>query len=66
MLVEDTLTIVVQVNGRLRATINVPAEISQEELKKIVFSNEKVKPWIQDKPIRNCIIVPGKIVNIVL
>jgi len=66
MLVEDTSTIIIQVNGKLRSKIDVPAEISQDELKRIVLADEKLKSWIQDKPIRNFIIVPKKLVNIVL
>lgn len=66
MLVEDSLTIIIQVNGKLRSKIDIPAEISQDELKTLVLADEKVKSWIQDKPIRNFIIVPKKLVNIVL
>lgn len=66
MLVEDSLTIIIQVNGKLRSKVDVPAEISQDELKTLVLADEKVKSWIQDKPIRNFIIVPKKLVNIVL
>ncbi|MFA4888038.1 MAG: leucine--tRNA ligase [Candidatus Omnitrophota bacterium] len=64
-LVEETITIVVQVNGRVRFKIDIPADTSQEKLKELVLADAKLKPWLQDKPIRNCILVPGKLVNIV-
>jgi leucyl-tRNA synthetase len=66
LLIEDTVTIVVQVNGRVRSKIEVPAGISEEELKKQVLSDEKLKPWITEKPVKSFIIVPKKLVNIVV
>jgi leucyl-tRNA synthetase len=64
--VDETVTIVVQVNGKVRAKIDVPADISPEKLKETVLADEKVKSWLQDKPLRNCIIVPQKLVNLVI
>jgi leucyl-tRNA synthetase len=66
MLIEDTVTVVVQVNGKVRSKIDVPSEITEDQLKQLVLSDDKLKPWIQDKPIRNCIIVPKKLVNLVI
>jgi len=66
MLVEETITIVIQVNGKLRSKIDVPADISEDKLKNLVLADEKVKPWIQNKPIKSLIIVPKKLVNIVV
>jgi leucyl-tRNA synthetase len=66
MLVEDTVTIVVQVNGKVRLKIDVSADISEDKLKGIVLCDEKLKPWIQGKPIKNFVIVPKKLVNIVI
>jgi leucyl-tRNA synthetase len=66
MLVEETLTYVIQVNGKLRAKIDVPADIPVDKLKELVLSDEKVAPWIKDKPVKNFIIVPQKLVNIVV
>jgi leucyl-tRNA synthetase len=66
MLVEEKVTIVVQVNGKVRAKIEVPAEISEDKLKALVLSNEKIKAWLQNKPPKNLIIVPRKLVNIVV
>ncbi len=66
MLVEDVVTIVVQVNGKLRTKLDVPADIAQDKLKDLVLSDEKLLPWIGGKPIRNFVVVPKKLVNIVV
>jgi len=66
LLKEDVLTMVIQVNGKLRSKIEVPVDINEEKLRELVLSDEKLKPWIQGKPVRNFIIVPGKLVNIVI
>jgi len=66
LLIESTLSIVIQVNGKVRSKIDVPADISEDKLKNLVLSDEKLKPWIQDKPIKNFILVPKKLVNLVV
>ena len=65
MLIEETATIIIQVNGKLRAKIEAPADISEDKLKELILADEKIKPWIQNKPIKNIIVVPKKLVNIV-
>jgi len=65
ILVEETVTIVIQVNGKVRSKIDVPSDTSDDKLKELVLADSKLKPWIQDKPVKNFIIVPGKLVNIV-
>jgi leucyl-tRNA synthetase len=65
-LVEETVSIAIQVNGKLRSKIEVPADISDDKLKEFVLSDAKLKPWIQGKPLKNCIIVPKKLVNLVI
>jgi len=66
LLVENTLEIPVQVNGKLRDIIKVPADISQAELEAKAKSAEKVKPFIEGKAIKKVIVVPRKLVNIVV
>ena len=63
---EDEITLVVQVNGKLRDRPTVPASITEEEAKKMARGSEKVQPFIQGKTIVNVIYVPGKLVNIVV
>jgi leucyl-tRNA synthetase len=65
-LIKDTLEIPVQVNGKLRDVITVPADATQADLEAAAKSAEKVKPFIDGKTIKKTIIVPGKLVNIVL
>ena len=66
MLIEDTVTIVIQVNGKVRSKMDIPADLSEDKLKTFVLSDEKLKTWLEGKPVRNFIIVPKKLVNIVL
>jgi leucyl-tRNA synthetase len=66
LLAEDTLEIPVQVNGKLRDVIKVPADVSQADLEAAAKNSEKVKPFITGKIIRKVIVVPKKLVNIVM
>lgn len=62
---EDSVTIAIQVNGKLRDTIEVPAETGQSELQALALESEKVAQHVEGKSVRKVIVVPGKIVNIV-
>ncbi len=64
-LVEDTITIVVQVNGKVRGDIEVPADIDPEELKQRAQALSNVERHVKGKNIRKIIVVPKKLVNIV-
>ncbi|ASL27804.1 leucine--tRNA ligase [Azotobacter chroococcum] len=64
-LVQDTLTLVVQVNGKLRGEIQVPAAASREEVEAAARANENVLRFTEGLAIRKVIVVPGKLVNIV-
>jgi leucyl-tRNA synthetase len=66
MLVETTITMVIQVNGKVRSKVDVAADIKEDRLKELVLADEKLTPWIQGKPVRNFIVVPQKLVNIVV
>jgi leucyl-tRNA synthetase len=66
LLIEETVTVVVQINGKVRSKIDVPAEISEDKLKELVLADSKLTLWIQNKPLKNFIIVPKKLVNIVI
>ncbi len=65
LLVEDTLEIPVQVNGKLRDVIRVPADASQSDLEAAAKASAKVKPFLEGKTIRKVIVLPKKLVNIV-
>jgi leucyl-tRNA synthetase len=62
----DTVEIVVQVNGKLRARIQTPVNASKEALQKAALEDENVRRFVADKDIRNVIVVPGKLVNVVV
>ncbi|OQM45533.1 leucine--tRNA ligase [Anoxybacillus sp. UARK-01] len=64
-LVEDEIEIVVQVNGKVRAKLHVPADASKEQMEQIALEDAKVKEQLDGKTIRKVIAVPGKLVNIV-
>lgn len=65
-LVQDEVTIVLQVNGKLRDRIKVPAELSAEGLEQLVRDLPKLQEWTQGKTIVKVITVPGKLVNVVV
>lgn len=64
LLVETTITVVVQVNGKVRDRLDVPVDITKEDLEKLALANGKVKESIAGKQIKKVIVVPGKLVNI--
>lgn len=63
---DDTMKIVIQVNGKLRDEIEVGAEMSEEEIKDLVLAREKVIGKVADAEIKKFIYVVGKLVNIVI
>jgi leucyl-tRNA synthetase len=64
-LVRDTVTLAVQVNGKLRATIEVAANVSKEEAEAMARAQPQVQAHLEGLAVRKVIVVPGKIVNIV-
>ena len=66
LLVESVMEIPVQVNGKLRDVIKVPADISQADLETTAKNAEKVKPFIDGKTIKKVIVVPKKLVNLIV
>ncbi|MCX7515390.1 leucine--tRNA ligase [Frateuria sp. STR12] len=64
-LVRDSVTLAVQVNGKLRATIEVPAQASREEAEAMARAHHNVVAFLEGQTVRKVIVVPGKIVNIV-
>ncbi|MBE0446771.1 MAG: leucine--tRNA ligase [Actinobacteria bacterium] len=61
----EEVTLVVQVNGKVRDKITVAADISEEDMRRTALASEKVIANIGDKHVRNIFVVPGKLVNIV-
>ena len=63
---EDELTIVVQVNGKLRSRFDVPAGTDEAGIKQTALSDERVRKFIENKAIKKVIVVKDKLVNIVV
>jgi len=57
---------VVQVNGKLRGKFDVVPQSSEEQVRKLVLEDAKIQEFIQGKPIRRFIYLPGKLANIVV
>lgn len=66
LLVEDKITVIAQVQGKLRDRFEVPADISDQDLEKVARDSENVQRSIGDKEIRKVIVVKGKLVNFVV
>ncbi|MDD4957197.1 MAG: leucine--tRNA ligase [Candidatus Omnitrophica bacterium] len=66
MLQSDNVEIPVQVNGKLRATVNVRTGAGEDEIKRQVLKEEKIDKWLSGKEIRKWIILTDKMVNIVV
>ena len=62
----DTLTIAIQVNGKLRDTIEAPAEIEKQALLVLAKEREKIKPYLAEKTLVREIVVPKRLVNLVV
>jgi len=62
---QENIELVVQVNGKVRAKISVPADAEKEVVEKTATDNENVQRFTEGKTIRKVIVVPGKLVNIV-
>ena len=66
LLVEDEVEIVIQINGKLRDRVKMPIAATEQELKEVALANPKVQDRIVGKTVRNVIVVPKKLVNIVV
>ena len=64
--VENTVEIVVQINGKVKIKMNIPVDIKKEAVLEMAKSDEKIIPLIKDKNIIKEIYVPKKLVNIVV
>ncbi len=63
---QDTVEIVVQVNGKIRGRLDIPARMSKDELETMIKGHEKLADWCGGKNMVKLIAIPGKLVNIVV
>lgn len=64
-LVQDTVQVILQVNGKVRSKVEVEKDLGQAELEKIALADERIQQWTAEKDIKKVIVIPNKIVNIV-
>lgn len=64
-LVRDTITLAVQVNGKLRGEINIPADADKASIEQAALNSPNAQRFVADKTVRKIIVVPGKLANIV-
>ena len=61
----DTIELVIQVKGKLRGSIQVPANADKNTLEQLALASEVAEKWLAGKAPRRVIVVPGKLVNLV-
>ena len=64
-MVRSEIQVVLQVNGKVRAKADVPADISKADLEALALGNENVMRFTEGATVRKVIVVPGKLVNVV-
>jgi len=64
-LVKSTITVVAQVNGKVRAKLDVANNLDKAALEQLALNNEQIQKFIEDKTVRKVIVIPNKLVNIV-
>ena len=62
----DTIELVVQVNGKLRGRVAVPADAAKDVIEELALADENVQRFVDGKEIRKVIVVPGRLVNVVV
>ncbi len=65
-LVAEEVELVVQVNGKLRGKITVPADAAEDEVREKALADERVSRFVGGKPVKKTIVVPGRLVNLVI
>jgi len=65
-LVKSELELVIQVNGKLRGSITVPADAGKDAIEAAAMANENVQKFMEGKPAKKVIVVPGRLINIVV
>ena len=65
LLVDDTVTLPIQINGKRRAEISVPKDMPGPEVEKLALANDDVIKFLAGNPVKKIIVVPGRIINVV-
>jgi leucyl-tRNA synthetase len=64
--VDNTVEMPVQVNGKVKSTVNISKDASKEDILSVVYADEKIKALVDGKTIVKEIVIPGKIINVVI
>ena len=64
-LVRDTIPLVIQVKGKVRGSLDVPADADSATLEQLALASDIAQKWLEGQPPRRVIVVPGKLVNLV-
>jgi leucyl-tRNA synthetase len=66
LLIDDTVTLPIQINGKRRAEISVPKDMPAAEVEKLALADEDVIRFLAGQPVKKIIVVPGRIINVVV
>ncbi|MFA6428645.1 MAG: alpha/beta fold hydrolase [Candidatus Buchananbacteria bacterium] len=66
LILETEIEVVIQINGKVRDKITLPAESSEEEVKAKVLASDKIQKWLDNQPIKKFIYIKNRLVNIVI
>jgi leucyl-tRNA synthetase len=66
LLVDDTVVLPIQINGKRRAEISVPKDMPTAEVEKLALADEDVIKFLAGQPVKKIIVVPGRIINVVV
>jgi leucyl-tRNA synthetase len=64
-LVRNELTLVVQVDGKVRSRLQVAAGTPEERIQRLALADERVQPWVRERAVDRVVVVPNRLVNIV-
>ena len=66
LLIDDSVTLPIQINGKRRAEISVPKDMPAAEVEKLALADEDVIKFLAGQPVKKIIVVPGRIINVVV
>ena len=65
-LARETIEVVVQVNGKLRGRVTVPVGAAEDQVREAALGDANVQKFVEGKPVRKFVYVPGKLANLVV
>ena len=66
LLVDDEITLPIQINGKKRGKLTIAKDASKEEVEKQALQVDEIQRFIDGKPVKKIIVVPGRIINVVI